>query len=84
MAISKKDFLDSLAYFRQKLKAEIATSYVGKETGKGLSTNDYTTAEKKQLANLVTSGGGGDESVTNSDIDSIFSDAESQTSNQAR
>lgn len=81
MSISKKDFLDSLAYFRQKLKAEIADGYVGKEAGKGLSTNDYTTAEKEQLANLAASGGGGDESITNSDIDSIFSDAENQTSN---
>ena len=29
------------------------TGYVKKETGKGLSTNDYTTAEKQKLANIA-------------------------------
>lgn len=29
------------------------TGYVQKETGKGLSTNDYTTAEKQKLANIA-------------------------------
>lgn len=72
MAISKKDFLDSLSYFRQKLKAEIAGGYVAQEAGKTLSSNDYTTEEKNQLANLVASGGSGDENITNEDIDGIF------------
>lgn len=72
MAISKKDFLDGLSYFRQKLKAEIASRYVAQEEGKILSSNDYTTEEKNQLANLVASGGGGDENITNEDIDGIF------------
>lgn len=49
MAISKKDFLDSLSYFRQKLKTEIAGGYVAQEAGKGLSTNDYTTEAKTKL-----------------------------------
>jgi len=31
-----------------------ASTYVAKETGKGLSSNDYTTAEKNKLANLAT------------------------------
>ena len=72
MAISKKDFLDSLSYFRQKLKAEIAGGYVAQEEGKMLASNDYTTEEKNQLANLVASGGSGDENITNEDIDGIF------------
>lgn len=71
MAISKKDFLDSLSYFRQKLKVEIASGYVAQEAGKILSSNDYTTEEKNQLADLVASGGG-DENITNEDIDGIF------------
>ena len=29
------------------------TGYIKKETGKGLSTNDYTTAEKQKLANIA-------------------------------
>ncbi len=29
------------------------TGYVKKETGKGLSTNDFTTEEKNKLAGLV-------------------------------
>lgn len=43
-------FLDSngLAYFWGKLKAY----FVAKEVGKGLSTNDYTTAEKNKLAGI--------------------------------
>lgn len=72
MAISKKGFLDSLSYFRQKLKVEIASGYVAQEAGKILSSNDYTTEEKNQLADLVASGGGGDENITNEDIDGIF------------
>lgn len=51
------NFLDSdgLLYFWQKLKAYFATltdldDKVDKVTGKGLSTNDYTTAEKNKLA----------------------------------
>ena len=31
---------------------QVANSYVEKETGKGLSTEDYTTAEKNKLADL--------------------------------
>lgn len=41
-------FLDSngVLYLWQKIKA----AFVAKESGKGLSTNDYTTAEKNKLA----------------------------------
>lgn len=46
-------FLDDngLLYFWQKLKTALA-SKVDKVDGKGLSTNDYTTAEKTKLADL--------------------------------
>ena len=40
---------------------------VDKVTGKGLSTNDYTTAEKNKLAGIPTI-----ESITNAEIDELF------------
>lgn len=40
---------DGLLYFWEKLKAY----FVKQETGKGLSTNDFTTDEKTKLANLA-------------------------------
>ena len=40
--------LDGLSHFKLKTDAE----YVAQETGKGLSTNDYTTAEKTKLAGI--------------------------------
>ena len=40
---------------------------VAKVTGKGLSTNDYTTAEKNKLAGIPTI-----ESITNAEIDELF------------
>lgn len=42
---------DGLLYFWQKIKAKLAGK-VDVVTGKGLSTNDYTTAEKEKLAGL--------------------------------
>lgn len=42
---------DGLLYFWQKIKALLAGK-VDKIDGKGLSTNDYTTAEKSKLAGL--------------------------------
>lgn len=47
-------YLDNngLLYFWQKLKAKLANK-VDKVDGKGLSTNDYTTAEKTKLAGLT-------------------------------
>lgn len=52
MATNKK-FLDEngLLYYDGKIKSRLATK-VDKENGKGLSTNDYTTAEKTKLAGL--------------------------------
>ena len=45
-------FLDEngLRYFWQKIKS----AFVSKESGKGLSTNDYTTTEKNKLAGIET------------------------------
>ena len=43
---------DGLFYFWQKIKALLAGK-VDKVDGKGLSTNDYTTAEKTKLAGLM-------------------------------
>lgn len=42
--------LDGLSHFKSKSDNE----YVAKETGKGLSTNDYTTAEKTKLGGIET------------------------------
>ena len=38
----------------QAVLEKIPTMFVEKETGKGLSTNDYTTAEKTKLAGIAT------------------------------
>lgn len=43
--------MDGLAYLWSRIK-EILTGKVNKETGKGLSTNDYTTVEKNKLAGI--------------------------------
>ena len=40
---------NGLLYFLQKIK----TLFVAKETGKGLSTNDFTTQEKNKLAGIA-------------------------------
>ena len=42
---------DGLLYFWQQMKTKFSGK-VDKETGKGLSTNDYTTAEKNKLSNI--------------------------------
>lgn len=50
------DRLDSngLLYFLQRIKTIFTGMFVAKETGKGLSSNDYTTAEKTKLGNIET------------------------------
>lgn len=45
--------MDGLAYLWARIK-EILTGKVDKEVGKGLSTNDYTTAEKTKLSGIET------------------------------
>ena len=39
--------------FAEKLAAKIESLFVKKESGKGLSTNDYTTTEKSKLAGIA-------------------------------
>ena len=61
---------DGLLYLWQKIKTKFATitdldGKVDKETGKGLSTNDYTTAEKNKLNGI----GGGAEANPRVSID---------------
>lgn len=64
--------LTGLTYFWSKIKTYVDTALNGKVSiveGKGLSTEDYTTAEKEKLAGLenvtVTE-------ITNAEIDGIF------------
>lgn len=45
--------LDLLSYFKSKLDLLFANK-VDKETGKGLSSNDFTSAEKTKLANVAS------------------------------
>ncbi len=47
MALKFLDY-DGLLYFWQKLK----TTFVAQQSGKGLSTNDYTTTEKNKLSGI--------------------------------
>ena len=56
--MADKNYLDSdgVLYLWQKIKAKITDAVknkVDKVNGKGLSTNDYTTAEKTKLAGIV-------------------------------
>lgn len=44
---------ENLAYFAQQFYARLKGIFVQKETGKGLSTNDYTTADKDKLAGIA-------------------------------
>ena len=44
---------NGLAYLWEKIKSLVSTK-VDKETGKGLSSNDYTTAEKTKLSGIAT------------------------------
>lgn len=55
MAINLTDLidLDLLAHFKAKLDLLFADK-VDKETGKGLSSNDYTSNEKTKLANIAS------------------------------
>lgn len=44
---------ENLSYFAQQFYARLKGIFVSKETGKGLSTNDYTTTEKDKLAGIA-------------------------------
>ena len=50
MASKKYLDLDGVSHLKDKLDA----TYQGKESGKGLSTNDYTTAEKTKLSGIAS------------------------------
>lgn len=76
-------YLDStgLTHLWAKIKNYVATyitnlnlgdTYVAKETGKGLSTNDYTTAEKNKLSGIAA----GAEVNVNADWEATSGDAE--------
>lgn len=71
MAIKKYLDDNGLTYYHSKIKTFLAGK-VDKETGKGLSTNDYTTTEKNKLAGIATGAevnvqSDWDETDTNSD-----------------
>lgn len=55
MSENNTNRLDSngLLYLFQRIKTIFTGMFVAKETGKGLSTNDYTTAEKNKLADIA-------------------------------
>lgn len=59
---------DGLLYFWQQLKSK----FVAQETGKGLSTNDFTTAEKNKLAGIAA----GAEVNVNADWNASSGDAQ--------
>lgn len=44
---------ENLSYFAQQFYARLKGIFVSQETGKGLSTNDYTTADKDKLAGIA-------------------------------
>lgn len=50
------NYLDKtgLLYFFTKLQTFISNNFVAKVSGKGLSTNDYTNAEKTKLSGIAT------------------------------
>lgn len=52
MAANKYLDYDGLIYYHSKIEG-LLDDKVDKETGKGLSTNDYTTAEKNKLAGIA-------------------------------
>lgn len=61
--------LDGLTYFWNKVKGYVTTAIAGKVDaveGKGLSTNDFTDAEKTKLDNL-----GDMTAISNTEIDTI-------------
>lgn len=70
---------DGLLYLWQQLKAKLANK-VDVEAGKGLSTNDFTTAEKEKLAGIAT----GANKTTIEDVLTSTSAANALSANQGR
>ena len=52
--MTKAEIVKFVKDVRVEHDVKIAEKYVAKETGKGLSTNDYTTAEKPKLGGIAT------------------------------
>ena len=52
--MTKAEIVKFVKDVRVEHDVKIAEKYVAKETGKGLSTNDYTTAEKTKLDGIAT------------------------------
>ena len=52
--MTKSEIINFVKDVRVEHDVRIAAKYVAKETGKGLSTNDYTTAEKNKLSGVET------------------------------
>ena len=57
---------DRLAFYDGLIKTHITNTTVAKETGKGLSTNDYTTDEKTKLAGIAD---GANKTIVDSALD---------------
>ena len=74
-AISGKFNTADTSYLVQKTTA--TATYVAKETGKGLSTNDYTNAEKSKLAGIATG-------ATANSTDAQLRDRSTHTGTQAQ
>lgn len=71
MAVAKENKIvrgNDLYYIGQQIKE----NFVAKEDGKGLSTNDYTTAEKNKLAGIAA----GAEANVNADWNAASGDAQ--------
>ena len=68
--------LPVLAYFFEKLEGR----YVVKETGKGLSTNDFTNELKTKLDNVESCDC---EVATNEDIDALLNEAFGEETQEA-
>ena len=51
-ATVNEKILNALNMYNEGLQEKISENYVEKELGKGLSTNDFTTAEKEKLSGL--------------------------------
>lgn len=77
------DFLnqDGLNTLWSKIKTYISNNTVAKETGKGLSTNDFTAAYKKLLDSIDSTVGNTSNLVKNSAVNKAISDLKTQIGN---
>lgn len=77
------DFLnqDGLNTLWSKIKTYISNNTVAKETGKGLSTNDFTSAYKKLLDSIDSTVGNTSNLVKNSAVNKAISDLKTQIGN---